>query len=109
MSVSKTNIKFSYLYRDAGNNKNFGFVIFANPGKLPTDQLKDTIVARLIDGEYFDHEAICVPDLYFPIKNADDHSWHEFDNLETTTEKPTDKRTIENFVVSFSQSRDTVV
>ena len=109
MSVSKANIKFSYLYRDAGNNKNFGSVIFANPGRLTTDQLKKKIVTKLIDGEYFDNAVIGVPALFFPVKNADDHSWHEFDNIETTTENPTDKRTIENFVDSLDQSRSRVI
>ncbi len=34
MSASKNNIQFNYIYRDAGNYKVFGYVVFANPQEL---------------------------------------------------------------------------
>jgi hypothetical protein len=35
------NIKFIYLYRDAGNYKNWGEVVFYNKNKLPKESVRE--------------------------------------------------------------------
>ena len=45
------NIKFSYLYRDAGNYKNYGEVIFANPDEMPIEEVEILIKSKLIYGQ----------------------------------------------------------
>jgi hypothetical protein len=103
MNASKTNIRFNYLYRDAGNYKNFGSVVFSNPKLLSTETLIKPISSSLIDGEYFYHNRLGVPALFFSLKNSDDHFWHEFENIEETNDEPTDTRTINEFLNSFSK------
>lgn len=47
------NIKFNYLYRDAGNYKTFGFVIFANPNSILIEEAEKKFRNSLIDSEFF--------------------------------------------------------
>lgn len=101
MNVSKTNIRFNYLYRDAGNYKNYGYVIFPNPNNLPIEKLKIPIYNYLIDGEFFKHKSMKIPPLFFSPENSDDHSLHEFENIEETEDEPTDTRTIDEFMNSL--------
>jgi len=101
MNASKTNIQFHYLYRDAGNYKNFGSIIFSNPEFISIETLKEQIRSVLIDGEFINHKKAGIPALFFPKKNSDDHSWHEFENIEETDEAPTDVRTINEFLTSL--------
>jgi hypothetical protein len=109
MNVLKTNIRFDYLYRDAGNYKNYGFVIFSNPNNLSIEKLRSSIISNLNDGEFFNHKRLKIPALFFSIKNSDDHFWHEFENIEETNETPTETRTIDEFLNSFSYSSNTAI
>lgn len=47
------NIKINYLYRDASNYKQFGFVVFTNSSDLDLTYIEKILRGRLIDGEYF--------------------------------------------------------
>jgi hypothetical protein len=96
------NIKFNYLYRDAGNYKQFGFVIFSNPNSLPTESIELEIHSKLIDGEYFIASQLNIASLFFEGTNDLDHIWHEFDSIEITSENSTDKRTIEQLINSLA-------
>ena len=79
------NIKFSYLYRDAGNYKNYGEVIFANPDEISLEELERLIKLKLIDGQWFYAKDWEIPDLHFDKWNEDlDHGFHEFDILSYT-------------------------
>lgn len=98
MKDSKLNINFNYLYRDAGNFKQFGSVIFPNPNNLSVVEVDNILRSRLIDEEYFHHTKFGVPSLFFKKRNVDDHNWHEYENIEVTDKNPTDKRTIEEFL-----------
>jgi len=109
MNVSKTNIKFHYLYRDAGNYKNFGSVIFSNPNNCSIEKLRGSINKYLIDGEFLNHKRIDIPSLFFSSKNSDDHYWHEFENIEETNEAPTDTRTIDEFLITLSYSKSAAI
>ncbi len=87
------NIELEYVYRDAGNYKNFGAVIFRNQNSHSAEWLEKEIAKRLIDGEFFVAEKIEVPTLYF----ADyayspelDHEWHQFLGVRLSEEKCND-------------------
>ncbi|PJJ83627.1 hypothetical protein [Mucilaginibacter auburnensis] len=47
------NIKFSYLYRDADNYKNFGYVVFDNPTNMELAEVVHHLKSNLIDGCWF--------------------------------------------------------
>lgn len=95
------NIKFEYLYRDSGNYKNWGEVIFSNPESISVDFLTENVQSILIDKIYFFAQEALVPDLHF--KNYDmalDHGWHEFNSFSETDEAPTDtkSRNVDDFL-----------
>lgn len=93
-----TNIKFNYLYRDAGNYKQFGNIILSNPNNISIDLVTDIVRKNLIDGEFFEAGKWGVPSLFFDIKNEDDNKWHEFENVETTQEPPYSGSAIEDLL-----------
>lgn len=102
MNDSKANILFTYLYRDAGNYKNCGAVFFGNPSLMPVQNAIEAIRKSLIDGEFFEHKKFGVPSLHFSELTADDHFWHEFENIQVTDETVTDSRVIEDFIEQIS-------
>ena len=82
------NIKFSYLYRDAGNYKNYGEVIFANPDEMPIVELVRLIKLKLIDGQWFYAKEWEILDLHFDNWDEDlDHGFHEFESLSLTNQE----------------------
>lgn len=95
------NIKFNYLYRDAGNYKTHGSVVFLNPDRLTIEQIESTLRTKLIDEVFFDPEALGVPALShseFLYDPAIDHLWNEFESLEETDEDATNDRKISEFI-----------
>lgn len=96
------NLKFEYLYRDAGNYKQHGSIILQNPTSLDPKKVTDLIKQHLIDGEFFDPETFNVPRL--EIYNYDpelDNDWYEFERISETDEAATDSRTIEEFIMEW--------
>jgi hypothetical protein len=114
------NTAFEYLYRDGGNNKNWGRVVFA--GAITPDETARFIKA-LEDGTYFIAAQIKVPEVFLWSVDADydpdddstypaflasgryvisdgDHCLHEFSSFEATDDEPTDelKRSVTEFV-----------
>lgn len=99
MNDSKNNIKFSYLYRDAGNYKIYGTVIFPNPEDIHVNEIEKEIKSRLIDGEFFEPSKWELPPLRFEEWNDDlDHFWNEYESIQTTSEEPTIGKTIAKFL-----------
>lgn len=75
-------IQFNYLYRDAGNFKQFGSVVFDNKECIPTDVLKNQFRTTLIDGQHFVAADVGIPNLWVCAYDAElDHEWHEFEGL----------------------------
>jgi hypothetical protein len=73
------NISLTYLYRDAGNNKIWGEVIFSNKMNFDVSTLEEKIKNELIDGEFFVAEDLCLPSLRFERYDEElDHGWHEY-------------------------------
>jgi hypothetical protein len=99
MSAGITSIQFSYLYRDAGNYKLFGQVVFRNPENLSLEETRGKIRAQLIDGEFFDATIWGLPLLQFEDYLPEvDHSWYEFEDVELTSIENSDNRTIAEFI-----------
>jgi hypothetical protein len=99
-----SNIKFNYLYRDAGNYKIWGYEVFGNPDLLSLEVIDRAIRTSLIDGEFFDPEFWKVKRL----KHDDwipelDHTWNEFDSVEYTDENPTVHISISEFIKMISK------
>ena len=103
MNDLRNNLKFEYLYRDAGNYKQFGFVVLKNPSKIDPENATRQIRPYLIDGEFFYPEKIQVPCLEkYEFDPEMDHDWHEFDKFSLTDEKPTEAINAHNFLERFS-------
>lgn len=75
------NIKLFYLYRDSGNYKNFGSVVFGNPLNIELSIVEKHIKSRLIDGCWFYAHHWQLPDLRFGDVNDRDPTWHEFESV----------------------------
>jgi hypothetical protein len=88
------NIKFIYLYRDGGNYKNWGEVIFSNPlGLTPNVITPKLNRAFMTDGMFIAHQ-IRIPEVLFYCNGdltIDDHCFHEFDSVELTEGTRTDR------------------
>jgi hypothetical protein len=99
------NVRFGYLYRDAGNFKRWGEVVFSNAHNIGQEAL-DTIssAALPLDGIYFLPDQIWVPSLHFEdwIKVLD-HDWHEIHAFYLCGDLPNDLQTrdIEQFIQSL--------
>ena len=99
MSGLFNNIQFSYLYRDAGNYKLYGQVVFGNPENIALEEIRNIINAHLIDGEFFEAKKWRVPELKFEDYLPEvDHSWYEFEDVELTSIENSDNRTIAEFI-----------
>jgi hypothetical protein len=104
MKDSKNNLKFNYLYRDAGNYKEWGSVVFSNPKQIDIKQIENQIKEKLIETDFFIAKDWGIPSLCFAEWDDDmDHIFHEFDSIELTSENPDDKfnRSISIFIKSI--------
>ena len=75
------NIQLSYLYRDGGNYKKFGSVVFCNPSNIDLSIVEKRIKSHLIDGSWFYAHLWQLPDLRFIDLNDNDPTWHEFESI----------------------------
>ena len=101
------NIRFEYLYRDAGNFKNWGEVVFSNKENKDAEILEARARQKLIDGEYFVVAIANVPSLNFKeYVESLDHGWHEFGSFKNCSEKPSDlvSRDIDEFIQSLADA-----
>jgi hypothetical protein len=99
MSTLSNNIRLSYLYRDAGNYKLFGQVVFGNPENIALEEIRNRINDCLIDGEFFEAKKWGLPELKFENYLPElDHNWCEFENVEVSFLDITDNRAIVEFI-----------
>lgn len=83
-------ITLSYLYRDAGNYKQFNEEVFTNEKNLQIDYIEQQIKKCLYDETWFYVDRWGMKDLHVhPWDNELDHTWHEFESVADTNEKPT--------------------
>lgn len=98
-----SNVRFIYLYRDGGNYKKWGHVVFRNPDELACDFIATALrEAFMQDGLFIAHQ-IRVPESFLYTRgdaNSDDHCYHEFDRVEPSPDKPNDqhRRSIRQFL-----------
>jgi hypothetical protein len=107
-----TNIRFIYLYRDASNYKQHGEVILSNETQFAVEEIDQTIRSRLSDGSFFIARQVQLEERFFTIVNEDDHPWHEFVQVESTTDPifdpvPEAKRDIAQFLQELEQVHQT--
>ncbi len=98
------NIRFEYLYRDAGNFKRWGEIVFSNPGDIGEKLIASMAEDALIDSLYFVASKARIPDLHFSDYNEQlDHDWHEMHEFQPTTDVVSDSenRTIDEFLESL--------
>lgn len=101
------NIRLEYQYRDAGNFKNWGEIIFSNPRNVAPEAVTRLAEEVLIDKEFFVASGAQVPDLHFPDWDPDlDHDWHQLMSFRSTDEAPNDSqdRTIDEFMQALRSS-----
>ena len=102
------NIKLIYLYRDAGNYKQWAEVVFSNPDMLALEAVTKTLTdAFLPDGLFIAHQVRLPEAFLFNEGDAtsDDHCFHEFAIAEITLEVPNDShsRTISQFIAEVER------
>jgi hypothetical protein len=107
-----TNIRFIYLYRDASNYKQHGEVILSNETQLAVEEIDQQIRSHLSDGSFFIARQVQLEERFFAVVNEDDHPWHEFAQVEATTDPtfdpvPEAKRDIVQFLQELEQVHNT--
>ncbi len=97
------NVEFSYLYRDGGNYKKFGRIIFSNPEQTACGVIEAALTEAFLEDGLFIADQVRLPEVFLFVNgnlSFDDHCYHEFDAIRATDEGPTDAhlRTINEFV-----------
>jgi hypothetical protein len=93
------NIKFNYLYRDSGNYKKYGSVIFANPNNIRLLEFEALIRSKLIDEIWFYADEWGLPEIFTKIIDFRvDPTWHEFESIEFTDKRATKKMELHEFL-----------
>lgn len=104
----KKNVKFEYLYRDAGNYKVFDFIILSNSRGMSIAEIRRRINEVLIDETYFYPIAFQLPNIRVHKYDPDlDVDWYEFDECSETNQKHTDNRDICELLNSLSKFNKT--
>jgi len=104
-----TNIRFIYLYRDASNYKQHGEVILSNETQMTLEEVDQQTRSHLSDGLFFIARQVQLEERFFAAVNEDDHLWHEFVQVESTTDPtfdpvPEAKRDISTFLRELDQA-----
>lgn len=98
-----SNIRFVYLYRDGANYKCWGKVVFKNPDELNIREIEDKLLFAFLPDKLFIASQVTVPEEFLFLDGKFtkyDHCYHEFDCVETTNDKPSDRlgRSIADFL-----------
>lgn len=102
----RVNIKLNYLYRDAGNYKQYHQVVFVNKHTCSIDDINQRIQSMLIDKSWFVVSKWNLPDLRDRLSKYDsdlDHEWHEFESVTITTDAATFNIDILDFIDSLEK------
>ena len=111
---SNPNVSFQYMYRDASNYKQHGEVVFTNQAYMSMEEIENQIRACLQDGEFFIARQVHTEERFFDALYEDDHPWHEYKCVETTTKPNFDpenwnehhhKRDIAEFIADFEKAQ----
>jgi hypothetical protein len=105
------NVKFHYLYRDGSNYKKWASVVFSNGDRLPIEAATRSLgEAFLEDGIFIAHQ-VRVPEIFLALEDnltPDDHCFHEFDSVVTTSDIPNDpsSRSILEFMAEVAREAE---
>jgi hypothetical protein len=75
------NIEVAYLYRDGGNHKKRGSVIFSNPNGVTPESVEVELRRAFLEDDLFIADQIRVPEVFLFVGGQfsfDDHCYHEF-------------------------------
>jgi hypothetical protein len=97
------NLEFTYLYRDGGNHKKWGRVVFSNPDRLNGNSIDERLRLAFLQDGLFVASQIRVPEIFLYAGGEfsfDDHCYHEFDGARPTHESADDvhRRSITEFL-----------
>jgi hypothetical protein len=103
-----SNVEFSYLYRDGGNYKKFGRIVFSNPEQITCGTVENALTEAFLEDGLFIADQVRVPEVFLFANGAlsfDDHCYHEFDAVRTTEKESTDPqmRTISEFLSEVTE------
>ena len=102
------NVEFTYLYRDGGNYKKWGRIVFSNPDQLTSSCIEKELREAFLQDGLFIASQIRVPDVFFYLDgefSSDDHCYHEFDRARPTSRvaDDTNGRSISEFLVEVNR------
>ena len=102
------NVAFVYLYRDGGNHKKWGRVVFSNPDALTSGAVEEKLQLALLQDGLFIASQIRVPEAFLYAGgdfSFDDHCYHEFDGIRATYDSVDDAfgRSITEFLTEVTQ------
>jgi hypothetical protein len=103
-----SNVEFVYLYRDGGNYKKWGKVIFSNPDGIDTETVERDLRQAFLEDGLFIASQIRVPEVFLYSDygfSSDDHCYHEFGGVRPTASSADDERcrSISEFLVEVIQ------
>lgn len=102
MNDLENNLKFEYLYRDAGNYKQYGKMVFENPDNISPENATSLILKHLIDGQFFYPDKIKVPRVEaYEFDPELDIDWYEFEKFSITNEIKTESISAKKFLERF--------
>jgi hypothetical protein len=105
------NVKFNYLYRDAGNYKKWAQVVFSNPDGLALEETNNALRNAFLPDGLFIASQVRLPEAFFSIAGeatSDDHCFHEFDVAEMSLEDSNDRhqRSISEFIAEVEKEAE---
>jgi hypothetical protein len=105
------NVEFTYLYRDGGNHKKWGRVVFSNPEGASNESVEKRLRQAFLQDGLFIANQIRVPDVFLYAEGQfsfDDHCYHEFDTARLTAKEADDvqRRTITEFLAEITQQSE---
>ena len=106
-----SNIEFRYTYRDGGNYKKRGSVVFSNPDQLDNGSVESALRHAFLEDGLFIASQIRVPEVFLfagGTFSSDDHCFHEFDRVRSTTNRADDThgRSIGEFLREVSREAE---
>jgi|SRR5579872_2390163 len=104
------NLRFDYLYRDAGNWKKHGSIIFSNPNNLTPENVLSILSNQLGGDLLFMAHQVRIPEIFlFSNENevtADDQCFHEVSGVVEARDKANDPyhRTIDELLAEVREA-----
>jgi hypothetical protein len=105
------NVEFIYLYRDGGNYKKWGKVVFSNADRLDCESVERQLQQAFLQDGLFIASQIGVPDAFLyagGMFSLDDHCYHEFEMVRPTLRAVDDAhgRSIRRFLIDVTREAE---